>query len=951
VDVTRLGLAAAGGLPVSYRISATHPTNTRTYPTRTCTTASSALYTGDASCTITTLVNGQTYNVSAVAINTRGTSTTATATTDPTDRTPRVVAPGVVSAVVGTDRGTGGTVRVSWAAPRDTGGAPMTGYRVEVSADGGATWLTSVENTNSSSLFTDVSGLTDGEAYAFRVSARNYIGWGAASDLSRVVRSTGPPGFVRDLSVTAANTGLLVEIPRLGLAAAGGLPVSYRVSATHTSNTRSFPTRSCTVASISTYTGTASCLVTGLTNGQNYRVSVVAVNTRGTGRLDPDSDAFAVPVPVAPSVPVSVSGVDRGVGGAVRVSWVAPRDTGGAPMTGYRVEVSADGGATWLTSVENTNSPALFTDVVVMEEGTPLVNGSSYLFRVSARNAIGWSAASAASRPVAPTGLPEAPSISTVTPDNARLGVDVTRLGLAAAGGLPVSYRISATHPTNTRTYPTRTCTTASSALYTGEASCTITTLVNGQTYNVSAVAINTRGISTTATATTDPTDRTPRAVTPVLPSAPTDLLATAGDSQASISFTVGAAGTSPISNYQFSINNGSTWIPLSPITVTSPVVITGLVNFTTYSIRLRAVSAAGTSPASELVSVTPRVIGEEPNDPYYSNGSLWGLNGIYGVNAIGGWSRTYGDQSIVVAVVDTGGTTHPDAGPTVPGYDMISDPMLANDLDGRDSNPSDPGDWITSAESSSGYLAGCTITNSSWHGTHVAGTINAAANSIGIVGVAPNVRVQHVRALGKCGGYTSDIAAGIIWASGGSVLGVPSNSTPAKVINLSLGGFGTCSLTYQTAIDTAVGRGSTVVVSAGNSNDDSQFHRPANCNNVVVAASIDSNGKRWSSSNYGAAVDIAAPGVQIFSNLNTGSRGPVNNTTYGAYSGTSMAAPHVSGVIALMLSRDPTLTPSQIETRLKVSSNVTPFGGGVCDSQPLKTCGAGIINAGQVVP
>jgi serine protease len=189
------------------------------------------------------------------------------------------------------------------------------------------------------------------------------------------------------------------------------------------------------------------------------------------------------------------------------------------------------------------------------------------------------------------------------------------------------------------------------------------------------------------------------------------------------------------------------------------------------------------------------------PTDPNY--GAQWDLvapvAGKYGANLPTAWDTSTGTSDVVVAVIDTGITNHADlAGQTVPGYDMISDPLVANDGDGRDADPSDPGDWVTSADTL-GYFAGCGVSNSSWHGTHVAGTIAALQNNgIGITGIAPGVKVEPVRVLGKCGGYTSDIADALRWAAGLNVPGVPANANPASVLSLSLGGTGACPATIR---------------------------------------------------------------------------------------------------------------------------------------------------------
>ncbi|MCB1002775.1 MAG: S8 family serine peptidase, partial [Acidimicrobiales bacterium] len=152
-----------------------------------------------------------------------------------------------------------------------------------------------------------------------------------------------------------------------------------------------------------------------------------------------------------------------------------------------------------------------------------------------------------------------------------------------------------------------------------------------------------------------------------------------------------------------------------------------------------------------------------------------------------------------------------------LPGYDMISDSQIANDGGGRDADPSDPGDWITSAENASGYFAGCPVRNSSWHGTHVAGTVGAATNNgIGVSGINWVSPMIAVRVLGKCGGSSADIADAIRWAAGLPVAGTPLNANPADVINMSLSGSSaTCPTTYQNAINDARAAGTVVVVAA----------------------------------------------------------------------------------------------------------------------------------------
>jgi serine protease len=327
------------------------------------------------------------------------------------------------------------------------------------------------------------------------------------------------------------------------------------------------------------------------------------------------------------------------------------------------------------------------------------------------------------------------------------------------------------------------------------------------------------------------------------------------------------------------------------------------------------------------------------PNDPRLSE--QWGFGTTSaGINVRAAWDQTTGSGA-VVAVIDTGITSHPDLNANIlGGYDFISDAAMARDGNGRDNNPADQGDWYAANECGAGIPA----SNSSWHGTHVAGTVAAVTNNAtGVAGTAYGAKVVPVRVLGKCGGYTSDIADAIVWASGGTVSGVPANANPAEVINMSLGGSGTCSTTYQTAINGAVSRGTTVVVAAGNSAANVSGSVPANCSNVVAVAATTSAGSKASFSNYGTGIDVSAPGQSILSTLNSGTTTP-GTASYASYNGTSMASPHVAGVVALMQSAAPTaLSPATVESLLKSTASALP---GSCSGG----CGAGIVNANAAV-
>jgi len=333
------------------------------------------------------------------------------------------------------------------------------------------------------------------------------------------------------------------------------------------------------------------------------------------------------------------------------------------------------------------------------------------------------------------------------------------------------------------------------------------------------------------------------------------------------------------------------------------------------------------------------------PNDSRYAE--QWHYyQSAAGIRAPAAWDRSNG-SGVRVAVIDTGVLPHADlAANLLPGFDFISDPAIANDGNGRDADASDPGDYAFAGQCGDGQPTQTLY--SSWHGTHVAGTLAARTNNgSGVAGVAWGARILPVRVLGRCGGYLSDIADAIVWSAGGSVAGVPANPNPARVLNLSLSATAPCSATLQSAISAAVARGAVVVVAAGNTNYDVRYQTPANCSGVVSVAAVNRVGERAWYSSFGA-VDLAAPGGDtrvagngVLSTLNAGLTVPAGDS-YAFYQGTSMAAPHVAGVAALMLARNPALTPAEVKSRLRASARPFPTS--------CWGCGTGIVDAAAAV-
>lgn len=323
-------------------------------------------------------------------------------------------------------------------------------------------------------------------------------------------------------------------------------------------------------------------------------------------------------------------------------------------------------------------------------------------------------------------------------------------------------------------------------------------------------------------------------------------------------------------------------------------------------------------------------------NDPQYSK--QWNLtNPTTGVQNTGN-ARLRRGAYVKVAVLDTGYVPHPDLVTGMAnGYDFVSDPLSARDGDGRDPNPKDEGDYAPynlCKDQANAHT-------STWHGTSVAGIIGARGNNgMGMVGAADLARVQPVRVLGRCGGRTSDIADAIIWAAGGHVDGVPDNTYPAKIINMSLGTVGTCPAAYQRAIDIARSKGALVVAAAGNGNTEASKYAPANCRGVITVGATTKAGTRASFSNYGTRVNISAPGENILTlSMNSLDRPDYTKFSYDYESGTSMSAPHVSALLAQQLVNGTSITTKQVEEAFTLA------GGNriKCDKY---FCSRGIINS-----
>lgn len=396
------------------------------------------------------------------------------------------------------------------------------------------------------------------------------------------------------------------------------------------------------------------------------------------------------------------------------------------------------------------------------------------------------------------------------------------------------------------------------------------------------------------------------------------------------------------------------------------------------------------------------------PNDPDYVNQwflhappsptippSSSSLDINSAIDAEHAWDLPNGKglTTTVVAVLDTGVRyDHPDlsakllpndpAHGVIGGYDFVSGEsttsfVRANDGDGYDSDPSDPGDWVSAADQQANPnlfpVGTCDVSNSSWHGTRVAGLIGATNNNgVGISGIAWQPLILPVRVLGKCNGRDSDIINGMRWAAGLAVTGVPVNPNPAKIINLSLGSAGSCLQSYRSVISELTARNVLVVASAGN--DGGAVDSPANCPGILAVAGLRHSGTKVGYSNLGAEVGVSAPagncynlsGACLYSldtttNLGTTTPGASAYTDQSDYNvGTSFSAPIVSAIVALMHSVNSHLGPAQLIARVKegvvafpvdLSLSMCPAAdaSGQCNCT-TSTCGAGMVNAARGV-
>lgn len=832
-------------------------------------------------------------------------------------------------------------VNLSWNAPLSNGGAAITDYVIEQSTDLGVTWSTVIDAV-SASTSAAVLSLAGGVTHTFRVSAVNSAGRGVASSTATATPWTyTAPSAPRSLATSARVQSLFVTWSTPS--STGGATLTEFLVDWSTDG-------GATWQGLTSVTGGYRwATLTNLAGGVSHLVRVRARNNYG---ISPAATVTGAPLaPLRPSAPRSVF-VAPGYSSAT-VYWSRPSSSGTTPVTGYHVEWSTDSGSSWTRG-------SLVTGGSLRQTITGLAGGLSHRFRVIAVNSIGESDPSAHftvtirgfEAPSAPRNLygfanGTTAFLSWSTPSN-------------SGGGVISSYTVSQSTNGGATWTPAATVTVPARSVR-------VSGLEGGVTHLFRVTATNQYGTSTPSSTVTV----TPRVFG--VPNPPSSVSATVDTTTVNVTWSPVASSYATVTDYvvEFSLNFSGVWSTYPDgVSAATRASLPNMAPDVPVSVRIRAVNRYGTSPASGVVTVTPVSNPVAPTAPMSVSAAAgdssaivtWSAPSSNGGASITSYTATSSPEgrtctsvattctvtgltngisyTFTVTATNVAGTSPasdasaavtPSAGSTSPvaarswGLDRTDQRALP--LDGQISRMNsgagvdvyvvDTGVYSGHADLAGRVAAGFSSINDSYgtedcdgHGTHVAGTIAGSQ-----YGFATAARVIPVRVLNCAGsGSTATVVAGINWAINHHTAGRPA------VLNMSLGGG------YDAVLNDAVARavddGITVVVAAGNSNQNACNYSPASAPSALTVGSTDSTDSRSWFSNYGSCLDVFAPGTSIVS------LGIASPTSTDTLSGTSMAAPHVAGVAAQLLSVSPSLSPGEVAASLTGSATSGVVGG-----------------------